>query len=489
MVGFSALMAQDEETTLSRLAQCREIIDGLIENYHGRIVGTAGDSVLAEFASAVDAVRAATEIQDALRTSNNGQPPNRQAHFRIGINVGDVIEKDGDLLGDGVNVAARLQSLAEAGGICIAGSVYDQIQGKLNLEFGYEGERNLKNIPRPVHVFHLRKEGHEEEIEMRSMSIRPPSPAEPERPKPQPAAVAKPKREAKPPKPPRPPRENPWPKIHAALSLRLSHVMAQAQALAAQMKERIEAIEPRQRLLVGGGVAGVLLILIIGTAIYSFLPGGSAPTPEEAQAWIVLQTSDKPEDFDTFLTAFPSGVYAGEAKARQAELQKKKEEADVTKQQAEEAAKTEQQKARAERAVRPRPKPTDTASDTAQPQTPAPAEQPKPAAPEAPSKIRFDGHWAMRTQCPTLLGERGFVDERQFQIQNGAFISWTNSAEGKRGFEGSVTPEGKLSARGNAIGQTGIVLLEVKAAAEGNAKFTGDVWWDRRQCSTVLTKQ
>ncbi|HSS13124.1 MAG TPA: adenylate/guanylate cyclase domain-containing protein, partial [Rhizomicrobium sp.] len=123
------------------------------EAHHGRIFNTAGDAILAEFTSPVEAVRCATEIQAAVRTRNEQLPPNRQVRFRIGVNVGDVMVQNADLLGDGVNVAARLQGAAAPGGICISGSVYDQIRNKLTLGFEPLGERRFKNIPQPVRTF------------------------------------------------------------------------------------------------------------------------------------------------------------------------------------------------------------------------------------------------------------------------------------------------------------------------------------------------
>lgn len=154
-VGYSKHMGQDEEGTIQVLSAHRAVIDGIIAFHQGRIVGTAGDSVLAEFSSAVGAVRCAVEIQDALKTRNDALPEQRKLLFRIGVNLGDVVVKDADILGDGVNVAARLESMAEPGGICIASSVYDQITGKLDLGFSDIGEQNLKNISRPVHVYRV----------------------------------------------------------------------------------------------------------------------------------------------------------------------------------------------------------------------------------------------------------------------------------------------------------------------------------------------
>jgi class 3 adenylate cyclase len=128
-VGYSKHMGQDEEGTIRVLAAHRAVIDGIIAFHQGRIVSPAGDSVLAEFSSAVEAVRCAVEIQDALKTRNDSLPDHRQLHFRVGVNLGDVVVKNEDLLGDGVNVAARLETMAEPGGICISSSVYDQITG------------------------------------------------------------------------------------------------------------------------------------------------------------------------------------------------------------------------------------------------------------------------------------------------------------------------------------------------------------------------
>ena len=156
VAGYSRLMEADEEGTLRLLAAHRAIIDAVIDLHDGRVVNTAGDSVLAEFTSLVQAVRAAIEIQDALRTRNEALPESRRMLFRIGVNIGDVMLKGDDLLGDGVNIAARLQTLAEPGGLCISGSVFDQIEGKLSLRFQDIGEQALKNIARPIRAYRVR---------------------------------------------------------------------------------------------------------------------------------------------------------------------------------------------------------------------------------------------------------------------------------------------------------------------------------------------
>lgn len=154
-VGYSRMMAADEEGTMKILSAHRSMIDGIIEFHEGRIINTAGDSVLAEFASPTQAVRCAVEIQDALKTRNDALPEQRRMHFRIGVNLGDVMVKGEDLLGDGVNVAARLEGIAEPGMIYIASSVYDQIAGKLDLGFVDLGEQALKNIDRPIRAYRV----------------------------------------------------------------------------------------------------------------------------------------------------------------------------------------------------------------------------------------------------------------------------------------------------------------------------------------------
>src|SRR5262245_52493055 len=155
VAGYSRLMAEDEEQTLRVFAGHRHVFESVVAMHRGRIFNTAGDAILAEFPSAVEAVRCATEIQTALRTRNDQLPNERQVKFRIGVNLGDVMVQNGDLLGDGVNVAARLQAAAEPGGICISGSVYDQIRNKLSLSFKALGERSFKNIPQPVRAFSI----------------------------------------------------------------------------------------------------------------------------------------------------------------------------------------------------------------------------------------------------------------------------------------------------------------------------------------------
>lgn len=153
VAGYSRLVAEDEEETLARLGAFREVFDALVRAAGGRIFNTAGDSVMCEFDSAVEAVRCAIEIQESLRARNLPYPPGRRLEFRIGITIGDVVERAGDLLGDGVNIAARLESLAEPGGICVSRSVHEAVSNKVPVPFRDIGERRVKNLPSPVHAF------------------------------------------------------------------------------------------------------------------------------------------------------------------------------------------------------------------------------------------------------------------------------------------------------------------------------------------------
>ncbi len=153
--GYSRMMGEDEERTVRIFRGHRAVFDELLKAHRGRIFNTAGDAILAEFPSAVEAVRCATEIQAALRTRNEQLPEDQRMWFRIGINLGDVIIQGGDLLGDGVNIAARIQTIAEPGGVCISGSVYDQIQNKLTLQIKQLGEKSFKNIALPIRTFSI----------------------------------------------------------------------------------------------------------------------------------------------------------------------------------------------------------------------------------------------------------------------------------------------------------------------------------------------
>lgn len=151
--GYSRLMGEDEVGTLRTLNEYMELMNKLIHRHRGRVVGSAGDSLLAEFPSAVDAVECSVQIQEGLRSRNAQLPANRKMELRIGVNLGDVIVEGEQIYGDGVNIAARLQGLAEGGGVCISGTVYDQIEDKLRLSYGFMGEKMVKNIRKPVRAY------------------------------------------------------------------------------------------------------------------------------------------------------------------------------------------------------------------------------------------------------------------------------------------------------------------------------------------------
>ena len=153
--GYSRLMSQDEVGTIRMLGACKEVMANSIKQYRGRVVDAPGDNLLAEFGSVLDAVNCAVEIQRELAERNDGLPDSRRMTFRIGINLGDVIEEEGRIYGDGVNIAARMENLADGGGICISGTVFDQVKSKSGLEYDYLGEKTLKNIAEPVRVYRV----------------------------------------------------------------------------------------------------------------------------------------------------------------------------------------------------------------------------------------------------------------------------------------------------------------------------------------------
>src|SRR5689334_18960526 len=159
VAGYSRLMGADEEGTHERLqAHLRDLIEPKIAEHRGRIVKNTGDGFLAEFPSVVDAVRCAMEMQRGMAERNSGTPPEKRIEFRVGINLGDVIAEEHDIFGDGVNVAARLEALAEPGGMCVSRVVRDQVRDRVGYTFEDLGEQQVKNIARPVRVYALRLE-------------------------------------------------------------------------------------------------------------------------------------------------------------------------------------------------------------------------------------------------------------------------------------------------------------------------------------------
>lgn len=156
VAGYSRLMGGDEEGTLTRLKAVRkELVDPTIAAHRGRIVKTTGDGMLVEFASAVDAMRCAIEVRDGMAGQDAAALPDTRIEFRIGIHVGDIIFDDNDIFGDGVNIAARLEGIAEPGGVCISDDTYRQVRDRVDVAFDDKGETALKNIARPVRVFAL----------------------------------------------------------------------------------------------------------------------------------------------------------------------------------------------------------------------------------------------------------------------------------------------------------------------------------------------
>src|SRR5215468_2550478 len=157
--GYSRLMGADEVGTLRGLTERRAILDRIIGEHRGRIANTAGDSVLAEFGSAADAVQCAVEAQTALAEANSSLAPDRRVSFRIGIHIGDVMVRAGDLFGEGVNIAARLQSIAKPGGVCISGATYDQVRKVLPVSFVDLGVQQVKNIQEPIRAYQVEAQG------------------------------------------------------------------------------------------------------------------------------------------------------------------------------------------------------------------------------------------------------------------------------------------------------------------------------------------
>jgi len=177
VAGYSRLMGLDEVGTARTLREHRAVTDALVAKHGGRIVKTAGDGVLLEFPSVVDAVECAIAVQAAMVHRNEALPADRQMLFRIGINLGDILIEGDDIVGEGVNVAARLEGIAEPGGICISSSAHDQVSGKVAVEFTDLGEQTLKNIARPVRAYAVVQNGHG--VTRQLGRLRPSSPSTP----------------------------------------------------------------------------------------------------------------------------------------------------------------------------------------------------------------------------------------------------------------------------------------------------------------------
>jgi len=158
VAGYSRLMQDDEAATVKTLEAYKQIISDLVKQHRGRVVDSPGDNLLAEFASVVDAVQCAVAAQKELQAHNTELPESRRMNFRIGINLGDIIEEEGRIYGDGVNIAARVESIAESGGVCLSGSAHDQVENKLGQEYEYLGEHQVKNITKPIRIYRVMME-------------------------------------------------------------------------------------------------------------------------------------------------------------------------------------------------------------------------------------------------------------------------------------------------------------------------------------------
>jgi adenylate cyclase len=280
VAGYSRLMEADEEQALATLSAQRRIIDEVIVRHRGRIAGTAGDSVLAEFASVLDAAHAAVEIQNSLAETNDAAPQGRRMEFRIGLNVGDVMVKDGDIFGDGVNIAARLEALAEPGGICVSRGVRDHIRHKLAVAFEDLGEQRVKNIARPIRAFQLRLNDGTEFSEGAEGSV------------------------------PEPPRADEV-EIEFWDSIKLSANPLEYRVYLEQYPEGAFAPLARARLESREN----------GEAIVTAPPVAAQVSPEiiELAYWNTVKDSGNPKMFEAYLEKYPSGEFAQLARAKIAE--------------------------------------------------------------------------------------------------------------------------------------------------------------------------
>jgi class 3 adenylate cyclase len=445
-VGYSQLMGQDEEGTIRVLSAHRAVIDGIIAFHEGRIVSTAGDSVIAEFSSAVDSVRCAVEIQEALKTRNDSLPEHRQMRFRIGVNLGDVVVKNDDLLGDGVNVAARLETMAEPGGICISSSVYDQITGKLDLGFHDIGNQTLKNISRPIHVYRVSGAG----APLREQVLAPQAP-------PVPSA--------------RPHAAMPW-AIGALLFLLIGAAVAWQAGLL------------RFGATVGAGNATVV----------AAAPAPAMPVPPAAP---VVSPPTVPEK-----NVAPAVVADAARRQAETELARVRASAEADRV-AKEKAQAETARLRAEAEASEAKMRSDAkARDVVAQPPPILAADAKPAPTPTPGSAgRFDGTWNVTIDCPKYSdGALGYVYELVAQVRDG-YLRGEQGTEGSPGslkLQGEIQPDG--SARLDAKGLTGDPKYNVKGVSSGvpyayqvAARFEGSRGTGRRlqlrACDLTFTRQ
>jgi class 3 adenylate cyclase len=291
--GYSRHMERDEAATLATLSAHREIVDELINSHNGHITGTAGDSVLAEFASVVEAVDCAVKIQDALAAANQALPDEHRLRFRIGLNVGDVMVKDGDIFGDGVNIAARLENLATPGGICISRGVRDHVRKMGRFAFEDLGEQSVKNIEQPIRAFRVRLSGEpsaDESTPSRTVAASP---------EPDGIAAAS---------PPAPTAEN-SPELELAFweSIKDSQDAAEFAAyLEKYSNGTFAALAETRR---------SALLEEAGSADKE-----AAADAVELAYWDTMKDSDNPDMFRAYLERYPDGAFAPLAKVRLGEL-------------------------------------------------------------------------------------------------------------------------------------------------------------------------
>jgi len=432
-VGYSRLMAADEEGTMKILAAHRAVIDGIIEFHEGRIVGTAGDSVLAEFGSPVEAVRCAVEIQDALKTRNDSLPEAQRMQFRIGVNLGDVMEKGADLLGDGVNIAARLESIAEPGGICISSSIYDQISGKLDLGFVDIGTQSLKNIQRPIQVYRVERGG-----------LRAPTPAVPA-PKPAPRRTL-----------------GAW-----AAGVLASLLIA---ATVAWYFELLPGMRPGERAKIEAELARVRA------------EAEEARRQSEAAAAAAADARRAQEE-----------KRAAESRARaEAELARTRAEAELAKTRVETEAARRKAAAELAAAAEARRAAESAARVAPAPRRPPPAEAVPLTAPPAPAALSprvasrapstappadYNGRWTAEISCRAFGARPAFASNIPFSVTDNAFRV-QQGEQGKPGsfaLTGNPEPEGRLQLAGDGVAAGGgrrAPVQPYKATFDG--KFSGE---------------
>jgi adenylate cyclase len=291
--GYSRLVHGDEEATMATLSERRAFVDELIARHRGRIANTAGDSVLAEFASVLDAVRCAIEIQAALQRADEGEPEARRMRFRIGINVGDVMVKDDDIFGDGVNVAARLEGLVRGGEICVSRGVHDHLRHRAGMLFEDLGEQLVKNIAHPIRAFRLRIGEDTTEPESPGTEVNPELSELPSEP---------------------------------AMSSELSadNAVALELALWDSVKEGSPAeLESYLEQYPEGTFASLVRTRLEAAALS---PAPTTPTPEEAATdaldlafWNSVKDSNRREELQAYLEQHPNGHFAGLARTRLSE--------------------------------------------------------------------------------------------------------------------------------------------------------------------------